>query len=95
MLKGQSRYQVPQDVVFTKLKEGEGVLLHLGSKLYYSLNGSGSFLWQLMESKEAQTIDELSARLEAHYQIPPQQAHSDCDELLRELLGEGLIEKVS
>ena len=33
-------------VVDTKLDEGEVVLLHLESKMYYSLNPTGERIWQ-------------------------------------------------
>jgi hypothetical protein len=40
------------NVVFTRLGENDGVLLHLNTKRYYSLNGTGSRLWELSDSTE-------------------------------------------
>ena len=39
------------DVIFTPLNDGESVLLHMESKLYYSLNGSGSFMWRWLANR--------------------------------------------
>jgi hypothetical protein len=39
------------NVVFTRLGENEGVLLHLNTKRYYSLNETGSRLWELLQER--------------------------------------------
>ena len=39
------------NVVFTRLGENEGVLLHLRTKCYYSVNETGSRLWELLQER--------------------------------------------
>jgi hypothetical protein len=37
------------NVVFTRLGESEGVLLHLHTKRYYSVNETGARLWEVLQ----------------------------------------------
>jgi hypothetical protein len=39
------------NVVFTRLGESEGVLLHLHTKRYYSVNETGARLWELLQER--------------------------------------------
>jgi hypothetical protein len=39
------------NVVFTRLGENEGVLLHLNTKRYYNVNETGSRLWELLQEQ--------------------------------------------
>lgn len=45
--------------VFTPLADGTGVLLHLETLLYYSLNRTGAAVWQLIEEKKQVRLEEL------------------------------------
>jgi hypothetical protein len=45
--------------VFTPLADGTGVLLHLETLLYYSLNRTGAAVWQLIEEKKHVSLEEL------------------------------------
>ena len=46
MLTLDQRVRLHPEVVDTELDEGEVVLLHLESKMYYSLNPTGQRIWQ-------------------------------------------------
>lgn len=84
-----------KDIIFTELSDGEGVLLNLATKLYYSLNATGTFMWRLIEKCEAQSEPSLVERLESHYRIPRETALSDVQEFLSDLLSERLLEDVA
>ena len=45
--------------VFTPLADGTGVLLHLETLLYYSLNRTAASAWQLIEEKKVVAFEEL------------------------------------
>jgi hypothetical protein len=45
--------------VFTPLGDGTGVLLHLETLLYYTLNRTASAVWQLIEEKKVVALDDL------------------------------------
>jgi len=47
--------------------EGEGVVLHLGSRRYFSVNESGLAILEALES--ARTVDELVKDLCARYDV--------------------------
>ena len=51
-------------VVCTELRNGEGVLLHLGTQCYFTLNPTGLVVWRLMEQgmKLGAIGGELAAR---------------------------------
>ena len=36
------------EVLYTKLDDGEAVLLHLGTTTYYTLNQTGARIWKLL-----------------------------------------------
>jgi hypothetical protein len=82
-------------VIFTPLNDGEAVLLHMDSKLYYSLNGSGSFMWQLLESKAAGSEALLVKRLCETFQIPLETAQADVREFVGDLVREGLLQETN
>ena len=45
--------------VFTPLADGTGVLLHLETLWYYSLNRTAATVWQLIEEKKVVGLDDL------------------------------------
>lgn len=53
------RIEKLSQTVFTPLADGTGVLLNLDTLFYYSLNRTGSILWQQIETGNASTFDAL------------------------------------
>lgn len=49
------QYQVDPDVIVTELQEGDAVLLHLGTRMYYSLNETGLNIWRHLENGQILT----------------------------------------
>jgi len=60
-----------QDVRLTAL-EGEGVVLHLHERKYFSVNETGLLL--LEELQEPRTMEELIGALEGTYEVSREQA---------------------
>lgn len=54
--------------VFTSLADGTGVLLNLDTLFYYSLNRTGSVLWQSIEEGVI-TLDELLRITGEHFEV--------------------------
>ena len=77
------------DVVDTKL-EDEVVLLHLKSKLYFSLNLTGGRIWQGI--KEDLSLKEISARLQTEFAVEAEQANRSVLALVDELSQQQLVE---
>jgi len=56
-------------VVYRDLADG-GVLLHLGSGQYHSLNTTGSAIWKLIDG--TRTSDDIATQLQALLDDPPE-----------------------
>lgn len=77
------------EVVCTKLKNGETVLLHLGSQTYYSLNETGSQIWILLD--KGFTFDEISQKIFERFDVTPDHAQQSVLDLVNNLAAENLI----
>jgi hypothetical protein len=77
------------DVVDTKVDEGEVVLLHLESKMYYSLNPTGERIWQGL--KEGLSLREISRRLQEEFEVDEDRAERSVLDLVNELCEQKLV----
>ena len=80
------------DVVVTELDDSEAVLLHLGTKMYYTLNETGIRIWQLLS--EGHSIGDASKTIHNEYDISPQAAQKSVFKLARELIAEKLARQI-
>ena len=80
MIELNSRYTVAKDVLFREL-EGEMVLLDTRSATYFSLNETGSEVWQRLCQEMAKT-----------YNLPQDKLMADLTRLLEDLLNACLIQ---
>ena len=88
----EQKIKAQEAVVFTDLDDGSAVLLHLENKFYYSLNESGSFMWQLIEkSAGSMDMEQLREALCGHFDVNPEQARADVKEFIEDLAKEGLV----
>lgn len=79
-----NRAEVAADVL-----DGEAVLINLSNGVYYSLVGTGSFLWTLIEQNH--TLDAIAEALTAHYDVSLSQAQTDVQALAERLIAENLV----
>lgn len=77
------------DVVDTELDGHETVLLHLGTKRYFSLNATGGVIWRAV--KEGLAADDMSRLLQRQYDVSAEQARQSVTALLDALLTHGLV----
>ena len=66
MLRPDQRFEADPNVLFTELGE-EGVLLHLDTQYYFSLNETGLKIWQGIN--EGKTLAEVAEALCEDYEI--------------------------
>ncbi len=80
--------EVPTDVVSREL-EGETVLLHLDTAVYFGLNGTGTRLWQLIaeHGRLGPACDVMAAEFEANRA----EIERDALALARDLVTNGLL----
>lgn len=77
-------------VLLTRLADGTGVLLHLDTKLYFTLNETGVFVWDQLEGGAAD-VDALVAALLEEFDVDEATARADVDVLVQQLQAEKLV----
>ena len=55
------------DVVDAPLDEGETALLHLGTRTYFSLNRTGTRIWEHLKQKRS--LEEVSRLIHAEFDV--------------------------
>lgn len=82
-------YRPNSEVVSTQLEEAESVLLNLETQQYYSLNETGSRIWELLKSgDDAQSI---AASIAEEWDVTHQEALEHVRSFLQKLTDEGLV----
>ncbi len=84
------QYQVDPEVIFTELDAQEGVLLHLVTRRYYSLNETACLIWKGLAQNK--TPAEISGELRALYEVEDPLGYVRA--FLEELHREGLVRPV-
>ena len=79
------------DVVDTELEAGETVLLHLASTTYYSLNPTGTCIWQGL--KQGLSLREVSQRLQGRFVVEAEQAGQSVRAFVDELVQHQLVQR--
>ena len=77
-----TRLVIPADVACASVEDG-AVVLHMGTKRYYSLNETGAAIWRLIE--ESVAIEEIPARLSASYDVALDEARREVEALVSAL----------
>jgi hypothetical protein len=70
--------------------DGESVILHLSSGMYYGLNAIGARIWGLIQAPRS--VMEIRDTLLAEYDVDPARCESDLLILLEQLVAERLVE---
>lgn len=78
-------------VLFTEIDDGTGVLLHLDTKFYYTLNRTAVVVWKALSEGERATPGEIAARLSEAFRVEPGVAERDVIAILDELVADGLL----
>ena len=86
-------FQCNEEVILTELEGGEAVLLHLGTRKYYSLNETGVTIWQGLH--EGLNLKAIVEALESVYEVDREHAIRSVTALVDELTAEKLIESVT
>ena len=86
------RFRPHPEVVDTELDEAEVALLHLDSKIYYSLNRTGARIWDGV--KRGLSLNEISQRLQDEFDVDAERAERSVLTLIEDLSRQHLIEVV-
>ena len=68
------------------------MLLQLDSKTYYSLNGTGTQIWEGL--KQGLPLQEISRRLQARFAVEPERADRSVLALVEDLLQHQLVQRL-
>ena len=80
--------EVAAEAVFAGLPDG-GVIVHTGTKRYYSLTQTGARIWGRLESTGEPSA--VATAIATEYGIPPEEAIRAVTELTERLLVAGLV----
>ncbi len=89
MLDLNSRLKPDPEVVITELEDKDAVLLHLGTKTYFTLNDTGLRIWQMLSS--GLTPGEVCKKLPEEFDVSPEKAKKSVLNLVGELINEKLV----
>ena len=85
-----SSYLAPNEQqVAAKVMDGEAILINLATGTYYSMPGTGGFIWSLIERKIS--LNDIVSALATKYDADRQQLEADAARLCQELSDEGLL----
>jgi hypothetical protein len=76
--------------LLTELNDGTGVLLHLDTKFYFTLNASAVAAWKALELTP-RSASELARGLAEEFEVDRDQALLDLSALIDRLVAEGLL----
>ena len=85
-----SQTVTPHDhVVFTDFEGGEGVLVDLNTKRYYTLNETAALIWRALERGES--VDEIVRQMTAAYDVTPEHATASLERTITTLRARQLL----
>lgn len=83
-----SRVLIDPDVIFREL-DGEAVILHLGTGLYYGLDSVGTRMWQLLA--EHRSVRRVFDMLVEEFDVSPETLRADLLRLIDDLHDRKLV----
>lgn len=75
--------------VAAKVIDGEAIIMNLTNGAYYSMDGTGAAVWEMIE--QGRSAESIRDGLAARYALPPERVDGDVKRLLEELLVEQLV----
>ncbi len=82
-------YKLNEPDVTAKVMDGEAVIIHLGTGIYYSMDGVGCAVWECITA--GGDTDAIAGVLADHYGIARDAAAADIGRLVDELVAQQLV----
>jgi hypothetical protein len=89
MVELESRLRRKSEEVVAKVMDGEAIIINLATGVYYSLDHAGVAMWERMEA--GWRLDEIAAAIAVRYEVSPEHARRDVQQLAAELLHEDIV----
>jgi hypothetical protein len=80
----------PVDLTTSETVDNQTVIIHLGAGTYFSLNTTGSYLWDRLDGETS--LGAIATELAQMYDVDTAIVSNDVLTLAQELYAEGLIE---
>lgn len=87
-----ANYLRPTESTTSETIDSQTVIIHLVAGTYFSLNATGSYLWDRLDG--VTSLATIAKELAGMYGIDTTTANNDVLTLARELLAEGLVDKL-
>ena len=91
MLKNEPTYRASSRVLLTELSDGTGVLLHMDTKFYFTLNSTGVVVWKTLEHGGLCPLSEIADQIVAQFEVDRPAAEADIESIITELVDEELV----
>jgi len=85
------KYSVNKDNATWRILDGEAVIINNETSFYYSLNQTGTYIWNLLLEKEL-SLEEIIEKVSIYYQQKKEDIIDDIKKVLDDLAEEKLIE---
>ena len=89
MISFAARVSVPSDILISEVG-GESVLLNLKNERYFGLDDVGTRMWKTLIASDS--IQAAYETLLAEYDVEASRLREDLDELIQQLMEQGLVE---
>ena len=83
-------YEINADSVRWRIVDGEAVLIHVETTIYYSLNATGTVVWQLLADGRGD-LDGLTQGVAEKFDRKPAEVEDDVRHFLDQMQEEGLV----
>lgn len=83
------RYKLNEPQVTAKVMDGEAVIIHLGTGIYYSMEGVGCSVWESITS--GSDTDSIAESVAGRYGVDREMAAADIERLVSELIAQELV----
>lgn len=85
----QARLTAGKGDLAAKVIDGEAIIINLANGLYYSMDGVGALIWDMIQQRGS--IGAIAEAVASVYDVPPERAQSDVRALAANLLEERLV----
>jgi hypothetical protein len=89
MLTLQSRLRPNRQEVAAKVMDGEAIMINLSNGTYYSMDGVGGAIWEVIEGEHS--LEEVVGAIVSQYDVEREVALADVESLVKQLVEENLV----
>jgi hypothetical protein len=87
------KYAINKGNTSCRILDGEAIIVNLKNSYYYTLNDTGTFIWELLAERKL-ALEELTISVARRYEKDEKEIVDDVANILKYLAKENLIEKI-